>query len=238
MIGSFLCRSGTGNQSKINQFFQTLVLIKFLNLFYLMVQKPDTSTEQKILDAARTLFLKKGYANTRTRDIALEAGINLALLNYYYRSKEKLFEIIMMENLQSFLAQIRGFLQSDIPLEAKVDRFASEYIDLLLRQPELPLFILSELRNHPEHFIRKTGLGDLIKNLGIYQEVQALKGKEPLKFHPINLFMNLASMTIFPFMARPIVQALSGTDESEFRAMMEARKKLIPAWFRLMLKTI
>ena len=70
-----------------------------------MVAK-DSSTEEKIKIAARHVFHIKGYAGTRTRDIAEEAGINLALLNYYFRSKEKLFEIVMMETLRDFLQSL------------------------------------------------------------------------------------------------------------------------------------
>src|SRR6187455_237945 len=105
----------------------------------------DLSTEEKIKSAARLVFTKKGYAATRTRDIADEAGINLALLNYYFRSKEKLFDIVMMENLQKFLLVLGGALRDEkSSLTEKVALIANNYVDMLKSNPDLPIFILSE----------------------------------------------------------------------------------------------
>src|ERR1700740_358677 len=96
----------------------------------------DPSTEEKIKNAARVIFHKKGYAATRTRDIAEEAGINLALLNYYFRSKEKLFDIIMAESLHDFRKHITTALNDEkTSLENKIETFVSNYIDLLINQP-------------------------------------------------------------------------------------------------------
>src|SRR5688572_8380530 len=88
----------------------------------------DQSSEQKIKTAADTVFTKKGYAATRTRDIAEEAGINLALLNYYFRSKEKLFELIMMEKLTSFFGTIVPVLNdAGLSLEQKIVSVSKRY---------------------------------------------------------------------------------------------------------------
>jgi AcrR family transcriptional regulator len=198
----------------------------------------DLTTELKIKEAARMLFMQKGYANTRTRDIAAEAGINLALLNYYYRSKEKLFEIIMLEKLQAFFKQIKTFLNDDISMEEKVQRFVNDYIDMLLEQPDLPLFVLSEMRNHPGTFLRKSGIPKIVKELNFEKKIQAYKGNQKPKYNPHQLLVSLASMTIFPFVGKPVVKAITGSDDIQFKAMMEERKKLIPLWFHQMLTTI
>src|SRR3982751_3793794 len=110
-------------------------------------KKVDASTEEKIKEAARKIFTQKGYAATRTRDIAEEAGLNLALLNYYFRSKEKLFDIIMLEKLQEFMTGIRALLSTETTsIEEKLTAIVSDYIDMLTKQPDLPLFIFTELR--------------------------------------------------------------------------------------------
>src|SRR5688500_7452128 len=89
----------------------------------------DPSTEEKIKEAARKVFTKKGYAATRTRDIAEEADINLALLNYYFRSKEKLFDIVMTENLQQLLMVLKGVLHDqNSSLADKVTAIVANYI--------------------------------------------------------------------------------------------------------------
>src|SRR6188768_3829160 len=114
----------------------------------------DHSTEEKIKHAAREVFHQKGYAGTRTRDIAEAAGINLALLNYYFRSKEKLFDIIMTETLQNFLQTIRlTFNDPSTSLNEKLELLADRYIDLHIREPEIPLFIMSELRTNPKKIL-------------------------------------------------------------------------------------
>ncbi len=125
----------------------------------------DPSTEEKIKTAARAIFQKKGFAATRTRDIALEAGINLALLNYYFRSKEKLFNIIMQESLQLFfLSIVPVFNNKKSSWEQKIEMFSAEYIDFLIKHPNLPLFIMSELQSNPEVFASKMNMKDLIMN--------------------------------------------------------------------------
>src|SRR6187455_1667961 len=96
----------------------------------------DLSTEEKIKSAARLVFTKKGYAATRTRDIAEESGINLALLNYYFRSKEKLFHIVMEEKFQKLFGTIAPILMDNTTtLEKKVELFASTYIHMLSENP-------------------------------------------------------------------------------------------------------
>ena len=130
----------------------------------------DLSTEQKIKEAAQKVFMQRGYAATRTRDIAEAAGINLALLNYYFRSKEKLFELIMMEKLEKFFGAIAPMLNdADASLEQKIVGISGNYIGLLTENPELPLFILSEIRNSPEQFVHKLPVARLIESHFIKQ---------------------------------------------------------------------
>src|ERR1700712_7216 len=93
----------------------------------------NTSTEEKIKEAARRVFTRKGYDATRTRDIAEESGYNLALINYYFRSKEKLFDLIMVEHLQFFIHSIKGILDDrETTLKEKVRILVGHYIDMLI----------------------------------------------------------------------------------------------------------
>lgn len=198
----------------------------------------ETSTEEKILDAARRLFLQKGYAKTTTRDIAAEAGINLALLNYYFRSKEKLFQIIMEEKVFRFLGHIKQVLQSELTLEDKVRTFVSNYIDLLNAEPDLPLFILSELRSHPEAFIKKTGLLETLSRSNLFEQLQeAVADGKMAPVNPVHLIMNLVGLTVFPFIGKPILMQMV-QDPRMFSALMEERKELIPHWLIQGMKTV
>jgi len=194
---------------------------------------PDTSTEEKIKEAARKVFLQKGYSATRTRDIAEEAGINLALLNYYFRSKEKLFHQVMQEKVQQFFGVLLKIINdSSTKLETKIELMVSNYIDVLMENPELPLFVLSEMKGH----------GDAIKKILPLQKItaqisfiQQLKEKRP-DLNPIHFLMNILGMTIFPFVAKPAFSLIAATNKSELDAVLKERKKLIPVWVKAMLK--
>ena len=103
--------------------------------------KKDT-TEEKILDAAQTVFTRKGMDGARMQEIANEAGINKALLHYYFRSKQKLFEAIFKQVFKQIFPDIKAFIHSEIPLEKKLGIFVEKYIDLLMKNPFLPSFSL------------------------------------------------------------------------------------------------
>ncbi len=191
-----------------------------------------TSTEEKIKEAARKMFSKKGYTATRTRDIAEEAGINLALLNYYFRSKEKLFEIVMLEKMEKYFGVLVPVLNdASTTLENKIESISSKYIDLVLANPELPLFVLSELRNGPEHFIKLTKKADFFNSEFIRQLVK----KRP-DVNPLHFFTSLLGMCLFPFLMRPVLQKMTSMKDEAFHKLMLERKKLIPVWIKAILK--
>lgn len=198
-------------------------------------QTGDTglSTEEKIKEAARQVFTRKGYAATRTRDIAEEAGINLALLNYYFRSKEKLFQEVMAEKVMQLFGVIAPVLNdSASTLEAKLDKIVTSYIDMLQQHPDLPLFVLSEIRNNTGNFVSKMNLDKLLKRSSFLQQLAV---KRP-DMNPFHFLLNILGMTVFPFVAQPVFQAVAVADEKQFALMMEERKKLIPVWIKAMLK--
>lgn len=197
------------------------------------MKKADLSSEEKIKEAARIVFTKKGYAATRTRDIAAEAGMNLALLNYYYRSKEKLFQQVMMEKLQLLFGVIAPIVNDrSTSLDQKAEMLANEYIIMLLNNPDLPLFVLSEIRLNPDQFKKNLQLEKLIRNSSL---IEQLKLRRP-DINPLHFLMNLLGMTVFPFISRPILFSSSQNDAAQFAAMMEERKALIPKWVKAILK--
>jgi AcrR family transcriptional regulator len=193
----------------------------------------DPSTEEKIKQAARKVFTQKGFAATRTRDIAEEAGINLALLNYYFRSKEKLFDMVMLENLQQFLMAMGSVLHNqNTDLEAKVTIVAANYIDMLKANPDLPLFILSEIRANPEKLASNMRIRELLLNSEFFKQLRETNEN----INPLHLLINILGMTVFPFVASPLLKIIGDLKQDEFMKMMEERKKLIPVWVMAMLK--
>lgn len=198
----------------------------------------DINTEAKILEAARTIFHKKGYAATRTRDIAEEAGINLALLNYYFRSKEKLFDIIMLETMQGFFQSLSVvFNDSSTTLEKKVEVVTESYIDLLLAQPDIPIFLLNELRTHPTEIGEKFKMKQIIMGSIFFKQWQEATKNNKNQIPRLQFMISLMSLIMFPFVACPIIKMVGDLKQEQFNKMMVERKKLIPKWIKAIMKS-
>lgn len=198
----------------------------------------DQSTEEKIKAAAYKLFTQKGYAGTRTRDIAEEAGINLALLNYYFRSKEKLFDLIMTDNMKQFVFGILAAINDEkTNYDEKITRIVNAYIDMLIDQPDMPIFVLSEIRYDPSGLIERMTLDSSIMNSCFIKQLkQAMDAGEIAVINPIHVLMNILGMTIFPFIGSPVLKKIGGMSDNQFTAMMLERKTLVPVWIKEILK--
>jgi AcrR family transcriptional regulator len=205
------------------------------------ITEKDLSTEEKIKEAARKLFTQKGFAATRTRDIADEAGINLALLNYYFRSKEKLFELVIKENVHLFVgAMIEKINNNPLPFEQQLDFIVSNYIDMLLKNPDLPFFVLSLLQsgklpdgNEDDPLFRNIQQmrSTFLKNIQVAMDKGEIKN-----MHPLHIIANIMSLIIFPFIASSLLMARAGNvSRVEFEQLMIERKKLIPEWIKAMI---
>lgn len=203
-----------------------------------MTKYSNLPSEDKIKEAARTVFYKKGFAATRTRDIAEEANINLGLINYYFRSKSKLFEIIMIETLSSFISNIRIVLNNDeTSLDQKVQEVARRYIDLILKEPEIPTFLVTEIRNNARELLDKLPVVQTINGSIYFKQYQnALDRGEVTEPNPLHFLMNVIGLIIFPFIAKPMLMEIGNLKTSDFRQMMEERKELIPIWIEAMMK--
>jgi TetR/AcrR family transcriptional regulator len=191
--------------------------------------KKDLTTEEKILEAAKNIFLAKGLDGARMQDIADEAGINKAMLHYYFRSKDKLFEQIFTEVAGHFLPKIIAILEAEKTVFEKIEMFCREYISQVIETPYVPIFILNEINKQPEVFlkkvlnIRKPPVEAFLKQLEREAKQGIIKRTDPLQ-----LFLNVLSLCVFPFVARPMLQLISGKDRSAFNLMMEQRKKEVP----------
>jgi AcrR family transcriptional regulator len=195
-----------------------------------MVNKEkDKSTEEKILDAARKVFVQKGLDGARMQDIADEAGINKALLHYYFRTKDKLFEMIFMETVGKIFPRFEMILLSDMDLFDKIRQIVSSYIEVIIHNPYLPLFVLNEMNKNPEFVI-----GDFFKVQRpiiihrFMEDIEKEVSKGTIKaVSPAHLLVNMMSMCIFPFVAKPVINIMLDLDELQFRNMMEQRKRVV-----------
>ena len=198
----------------------------------------DGSAEEKIKQAARKLFTEKGFDAVKTRDIAAEAGINLALLNYYFRSKQKLFDIVMIENFERFVQQlIPVFSDKKLTVEEVYAQVTARYIDMLKSNPGLPFFIMNQMRSNSPKLdeIRQKMKG---VRAGFLSQVE--KGMNEGKINKMNmthLMMNFMGLVIFPFVAQDMMKRVNGLDQKQFDELMEERKELVPIWMKAIMKT-
>ncbi len=198
----------------------------------------DIDAETRIKNAARNVFHRKGFNATRTRDIAQEADMNLALLNYYFKSKENLFHLIMMETITQFTQNMAVmFNEERTTLEEKIQLVTEKYIDLIMSEPEIPVFIMSEIRNNAKELIEKLPIGNAVLNsVFIKQYKIAVQKGKVLEPHPLHFLMNLLSMIVFPFLSSPMVRKVGNISDRQFDKLMKERKKLIPLWVMAILK--
>jgi TetR/AcrR family transcriptional regulator len=185
----------------------------------------QTETEVLILDAARKVFLENGFDGTTMQHIADEAGINKALLHYYFRSKDRLFEAVFIEAFARMIPNLMKIFASEADFPDKIKGFVDTYITALQQYPQIPLFILHELHRNPGRIIElihSTGMNpDFVINI-IRQEIK--KGKI-IDTDPFQLMVNMLAMCIFPFAARPMIQGfIFKNDAKTFEAFIEKRK--------------
>ena len=193
----------------------------------------ELSTEEKIIEAARNIFTQKGFSATRTRDIAEEAGINLALLNYYFRSKQNLFQIIIEEKFNVLFGMIGPILSDkEISLEDKISTLVASYTDMLLGNEDLPLFVLSEIKSN-EFILEKVKQNAELLSQPVIENQLKERGFTISSF---NFIMNVMSLTLFPFMSKPLFVTSGLVKEEEFTQFVTERKKDIPTWIMNTLK--
>lgn len=192
--------------------------------------KKDGTTEEKILNAARNVFKKKGMTGARMQEIADEAGINKALLHYYFRSKEKLFEKVLHETLEEALSSLAKILNADIPLFEKIEQYVAEYISIISKNEYLPAFVISEMNREPEKLLKFTMSLEQRPDPRIFFrqiEKEVKKGKIRA-MRPEHLMANMMAMSVFPFLIQPVLVKGLGFDKKYFDQLIEERKKEVP----------
>ncbi len=189
----------------------------------------QTETEEKIIASAEKLFYQKGKAGTSMQDIADDAGINRTLLNYYFRSKDQLFEAVFRKALGYFVPNLAAMMNTDLSFAEYVPALVEKVIDTMLENPQIPIFVLQELSSNPER------MPQIIKEMGIDPSLAMAKmGGEGLVpslggMDPRQVIMNLISLCIFPFAAKPVVLDIlyKGDNEAYVEAMKD-RKIILP----------
>lgn len=201
--------------------------------------KSDGATERRILDAARKVFIRRGTAGARMHEIAEEAGVNQALLHYYFRSKQGLGDAVFLEAAGRLVPAVVGLLGSDDSLERKLEQFVHLYIDTVRKSPFLPGYILAELHHHPERLpamvSRLAGVdrARLTRALGDRLRAQLREHAAAGTMRPITLeqfLVNVLALCVFPFVARPMLHVAFGMDERAFERFLDERRAELPGF--------
>ena len=204
-------------------------------------QSRDKDTEQRILEAARTVFLRDGTAGARMQEIAREAGVNQALLHYYFRSKERLSAAVFQQVASRIFPALVQTLGANSSLDEKIDALIGVYLDNLSANPFVPGYLISELHHHPQRVQQllsiaigaepQTVMLPLLKNLEKQIDEQVRAGAMR-RIQPQHLVINIVSLCIFPFAARPMLSIAFGLDDAAFARFISQRRKELPDFVR------
>ena len=190
-----------------------------------------TVTEEKILTAARNVFLKRGFDGARMQEIADEAGINKAMLHYYFRSKDKLFEKIYLESIQKFFPGVWQIFNSDMPFNEKINSVVEYYTTFLYENPFLPQFLIVESNRNPEKMkeLFSSWWKEKIEDQKFAKDYELLlKDGQFINMDFIQFFTSLIALCIFPSIAKNMLQIIFKMEDSEYHSFLENRKKQIP----------
>lgn len=199
----------------------------------------NENTEEKIRQVAKRLFTERGFTGTKIRDVAEEAGVNIALMNYYFRSKEKLYESILAENFEEYADAINDTLNAaNLSLEERIRQFVSQLIDHLKLTPDLPFFIINEFRNNSQFCKQiasnkweKFGESALAKQL----EEDSAQGK--IRKIDLRQFEHMiTSPIIMSFLGIPFLEHMGGLNEEDFLRFVDNQKQIIPDMLMAYLK--
>jgi AcrR family transcriptional regulator len=191
--------------------------------------------EQIILEVARKQFVKNGYAGTRTEEIAREAGVTKAMVHYYFRTKEKLFDEIVRQIFSKSLFNLGKAIDTDGEIWARIERIVEAYIDTLLKEPDIPFFIMYELSQKRDSFLaeiekHRSELPRVAYFLSQIQEEIDQGRWHPMP--PVQILLTIMSMTVFPFIAKPVFNTVLEFPEAFFKELMEERKQFIVAFLK------
>src|SRR5690606_39191821 len=192
--------------------------------------KMAENTEAAILEAAKKVFIKRGFAGARMQEIADEAQINKAMLHYYFKSKEKLFAVIIQQTMAMVIEKFGQVLESEGAVIEKFERIIEVYITNIRENPHIPIFILHELSQNHLQFLEtiKSKIHRMPDFLKFFQQIQEEQEAGLIKpVPPVHLLLNVISMCVFPFVVKPVFCNIIEFPEEQFDLLMAQRIEIV-----------
>jgi AcrR family transcriptional regulator len=199
----------------------------------------EKQTEDKIFEAATEVFEEKGMDGARMQEIAGRAGINKALLHYYFRTKDLLFEAVFQKLAGRMFAKFEPLFTENMTLEEKIKFFFREHIEFMKQNPRLPAFVLNEIHRNPAR------IGRLLDNVDFnrfYDMIEKQHGAE-LKQYNITreslpqIMTSIAAISVFPFVAKNVLEPIFKKVGVSFESYIEERKEFAPDFIMGALKS-
>lgn len=196
-----------------------------------MTKEKLENTEIEILNAAKEIFQQKGMDGARMQEIADKAKINKALLHYYYRSKQLLFEAVFKSAFSLLAPQLNKVLNDDSDLFEKITKFTDSYITFVIKHPYLPNFVIQELNKNPE-FVMKLRSQDNFPTIDKFKQqvTDAIKVGIIKPIEAEQLFINIIALNLFPFIGEPLLMALLNVDKKSYTNLLQDRKDHVAAF--------
>ena len=201
-------------------------MFNFANHYYFM--STSVTTEEKMKAAAKLVFIAKGFSGCTSREIAKEAGMNVALVNYYFRSKNKLFQLIFQAVMDEFFESMVSVFSSDLSIKDKLKILIEREYDFLSKYPEIPRFIINELSRKNNDVLAVTHILPNIYNTGVItQALEAQKKGEMRKVDMVGITLLVISNCQYPFMAKPLIQNLHSLSDEQYVKHVDSYKIMV-----------
>lgn len=189
----------------------------------------ELDAEHRILEAAKNVFMQKGLDSSTMQDIANEASISRPSLHYYYRSKDKLFEMVLSKILDTIMPKVAQSIYKDIPFTDKIIEISINYIDMIYNNSQMPGFMLSEIRRNPDRiakYIMKKWIAMDFDFIEKQKKIEIEKGIiRP--FETLQLVVLIGGLCAFPFACKPLLDSYPFDDSYNFDDFIEERKRVV-----------
>ncbi len=197
-------------------------------MYRLIIDMSSDGTKEKIIQAAQQVFIRKGMDGARMQEIADEAGINKALLHYYFHTKHQLFNEVFYGILSRLIPGLITIFQENVPIMDKIEAVITEYDSFLAKNPYLPQFVIREINRDPDQLAR------FMSNQGLdFEQVEKMIDKEIIlgnirSISFSHLFANLIGMIVMPYIGRPLFQRkLFANDPEKYDQFLKERREVV-----------
>lgn len=190
----------------------------------------DSHTEQQIKEAAKSLFFKEGRFKATTQEIADAAGVNRTLVNYYFRSRDVLFDEVLKDAREAMTNRLKTSVgQEDIPFRVRIESFIDVVMEHSLTYPYMDIYIVSRMNddfNHESDIIANIKKNEDLKMFLKMIEGEMNKGNIE-KMEPVQFLLSLMSLLIYPVIIQPLFKKVLQVTDRQYQHLLKERKEII-----------